>query len=467
MNRTPTRNPAARTEGSIDLPEILAWGIPFLLVLDYLGLPSEFAALRVTRIATLAAYGMFLVVMLNGGLRVAVPSRQGRLLLGLLGMAAASLLYGVVKSYVPPVLRSQLDYFVLFVLSATVMINRQRVMRLAVVGTIIVLILTVRNADLLTSGIRVGTFRAGTFMGDGNDFAWGIIALMPLPLFLMLGKNNVIVRLFGLLGVCSAAFAVVGTQSRGATLAVASAGLYYWLVLSRRRIAGLVTIAALTALAMTFAPQSYFSRIAETDVETDSSAQGRLRAWGAAYQMALDYPLGVGVGSFNSAYGRYYMPEEDDVFSSRRWISAHSIYFKVLGESGFLGFILLIAVLVTNFRDNGRCLRFAREHPESSAIEDRWPALLNFGLIGYGVAGAFLGGLAYPHLYFLSGLTVACRQMTVDRPVQMPAPAPAPALVRRHAASVALLGPRAKAPQPPGPALPVRQPRFASKAPRA
>jgi probable O-glycosylation ligase (exosortase A-associated) len=272
-------------------------------------------------------------------------------------------------------------------------------------------------------------------------------------------------RLFGLVGVCSAALAVVGTQSRGATLAVVTAGLYYWLALSKRRMAGLVTIAALAALALTFAPQSYFSRITETDVQTDSSAQGRLRAWGAAFQMALDFPLGVGVGSFNSAYGRYYMPEEDDVFSSRRWISAHSIYFKVLGESGFLGFILLIAVLVTNFRDNGRCLRFARAHPESSAIEDRWPALLNFGLIGYSVAGAFLGGLSYPHLYFLSGLTVACRQMTVDRPVQ--AAAPAPAVVARPVSNVALLAPRAQAPRPPAPALPVRQPRFASRAPRS
>ena len=76
-----------------------------------------------------------------------------------------------------------------------------------------------------------------------------------------------------------------------------------------------------------------------------------------------------------------------------RWISAHSIYFKVLGESGFIGFFLLLGIIGTNFRDNRLSLRFAIEHPDKSAIEDRWPALLNVGLVGFAVAGAFLGGL--------------------------------------------------------------------------
>ena len=56
--------------------------------------------LRVLRIATLLAWGMFAVVAFSGGARAVVASRQGRLLLGLLGLAAASILYAVVKSYI-------------------------------------------------------------------------------------------------------------------------------------------------------------------------------------------------------------------------------------------------------------------------------------------------------------------------------------------------------------------------------
>ena len=47
---------------------------------------------------------------------------------------------------------------------------------------------------------------------------------MPLPLFLMLGKHDVIVRLFGLTGLAAIVFGVVGTQSRGATLAIVCRG---------------------------------------------------------------------------------------------------------------------------------------------------------------------------------------------------------------------------------------------------
>jgi putative inorganic carbon (hco3(-)) transporter len=415
---TAVTRPAAavdRAPAAVEIPEIILWSLALLLTIDYLGLPYEFALLKASRIGTLLAYGMFAVVVAKGGLVPAASTRQGRLLLGLMGMAAASLLYAVVQSYVPEVLRSHVDYFALFVVSASVMDRRSRVTKLSVIGTFIILVLVARNLELLTSGARVGAFKAGVFMGDGNDFAWGLIALMPLPFFLMAGRHALPLRLIGFAGAAAVMFGVVGTQSRGATLGIVAAGLYYFIVLSRRRIVTLVVIAVLAGGAMAVAPESYLGRVTETDVANDSSAQGRLRAWRAAVRMAFDYPLGVGAGSFNSAYGRFYMEAPDGVFASLRWISAHSIYFKVLGEFGFIGLGLVIALLTTNIRDNRRALRAARDYPDRVAIEDRWPALLNLGITGYAVAGAFLGGLTYPHLYLLTGLVVACRRMTLDR----------------------------------------------------
>jgi len=411
----------APSAAAVEVPEVVAWALMALLIVDYLGLAYEFAVLRATRIGTLLAYGMFLAAVANGGLRVATSSRQGKMLLGLMSMAAASLLYAVVQSYVPAALRSHLDYFALFVVSAVTIDRRSRVTRLALVGTTIALVLVTRNVDLLTSGVRIGAFKAGVFMGDGNDFAWGLIALMPMPFFLMIGKYPLLIRLFGLAGAGAVILGVVGTQSRGATLGIAAAALYYFVVLSRRKLATLVLMAILAGGAVAVSPSSYLNRVTDTDVSNDTSAQGRLRAWRAATQMALDYPLGVGAGSFNSAYGRYYIGTPDGSFGSLRWISAHSIYFKVLGESGFIGLALLLGLLAANFGENQRSLRAARDHPERSGIEDRWPAMLNFGMTGYAVAGAFLGGLTYPHLFLLSGLSVGCRRMTVPRFAGAPA----------------------------------------------
>ncbi len=438
METTVTRSTAADRWQDVDVPAIAFGGLVLTLVFEYLGLASQFGVLRTLRVSTILAYGSFLVVVASGGFAPAAMTRQGRWLMGLFGMAAASLLYAVVRAYVPDVLRSHVDYFALFVTAAAAVDRRSRVKGLAIVGTLVVMALVIRNLDLLTSGVRVGIFRAGSFMGDGNDFAWGVIALMPLPMYLMLGSHGVITRLFGLLGVAMAAFAVVGTQSRGATLGVVAAALYYLLFLSRKRLAGLIVMSAFAIITLAFAPAGYLTRVTNTDVADDTSAQGRLRAWTAAAEMAIDYPFGVGVGSFNSAYGRYYMADPDETFSSRRWISAHSIYFKVLGESGFIGLFLLIGLIGSNLRDNLASMRFARAHPERSVIEDRWPALLNFGMVGYAIAGAFLGGFTYPHVFLLSGLTVACRRMTIDRGADVAAPA----LPRRPMSSAALLGPR-------------------------
>ena len=68
-------------------------------------------------------------------------------------------------------------------------------------------------------------------------------------------------------------------------------------------------------------------------------ALARLEAWGAAIKMSIDYPLGVGAGNFNSAFGRHYIDLSNSRvgWGAQRWISAHRIYFKVLGEFGVLG----------------------------------------------------------------------------------------------------------------------------------
>lgn len=439
MMATTSTVAATRAKAMPLVPGFVLWGLGLVMCIDYLGLAEDLAVLKVTRVATVLAYSLFAVVALRGGLTTALASRQARLMLGLTSMAFLSLLYAVVRSYVPAAIRAQLDYFALFVTTTALMDRRDRVKKLSFIATVIILVLVGRNTDLLTSGERVGVFRAGSFLGDGNDFSWGMVSLMLFPLYLMLGPHGVMTRAFGVVGVAAALFGVIGTQSRGATLAVAGAALYYMFVLSRRRIASIIVIGALASLALVLSPESYVARVTDTRVSEDSSAQGRLRAWKASVQMAFDYPLGVGFGSFNSAYGRFYVQEADDVFDfgARRWISAHSIYFKVLGEAGFIGLGLVLALLYRNFRDNQACLKFVQADPEQAGIDDRWPALLNFGLVGFALGGAFLGGISYPHVYLLSGLTLGCRRMTIDcADVRSTQP------VRRRVPSMPLLAPR-------------------------
>jgi len=102
--------------------------------------------------------------------------------------------------------------------------------------------------------------------------------------------------------------------------------LYYLFFVTRRRAVGLTVVGAAIAAVLVLAPAEYFNRMNTiAEYEEDGSAMGRIGAWTAATQMALDYPLGVGAGNFNTAYGRFYRPPD----AKAKWVSAHSVYFKV------------------------------------------------------------------------------------------------------------------------------------------
>jgi putative inorganic carbon (hco3(-)) transporter len=406
----------AGTKRAFDPPAPLALGgVLFLaylatITIEYLGLAQEIPFLRAFRASTLLAWGTFAAVLVQLGPRILVEFTQSRLMLAFVIFSGITVFWAVVQSFVPTQFRYHWDYFALFLVTLYVVNTPARLKRLALVCAAISIILVVRNLEKL-GDVRVGGFRAGYFLGDGNDFAWGLLSLMVFGLFLALGRNGLLLRSVGLGAVVAAVLGVVGSGSRGAGLALAAGVLYYWLAVSRRRILGIVVLAVLVVGVVTLAPGGYLDRMQTIQqYEDDGSAQARITAWKAAYAMAFDFPLGVGAGNFNSAYGRYYMPEGDG-WGARRWISAHSVYFKVLGEYGFLGLILWLSILGTTIRDNHRTLRTIRADPARSPISPLWPGFLNFSLVAYAVAGAFLGGVAYPHLFILAGLTLSCRRL--------------------------------------------------------
>jgi putative inorganic carbon (hco3(-)) transporter len=220
---------------------------------------------------------------------------------------------------------------------------------------------------------------------------------------------------FAVVGLCI--LGNIGTQSRGGTLGLVAAVLYGWMFVMRRKVVGVVIVVVFAIGVVAVAPNGYLSRMGTVaKYEEDNSAQQRLQAWGAALRMARDHPLGVGAGNFNSAYGRRYNPstvgqgEARVGWGAARWISPHSIYFKVLGEYGFLGCALLIWLIVANLIDNFRSGKLLTAAGDRAAFDPRWAGLLNMSILGFAISGIFLGGFRYPHLFLLSGLTVALKR---------------------------------------------------------
>ena len=247
-----------------------------------------------------------------------------------------------------------------------------------------------------------------SFLGDGNDFSLSLVIVLPLCLFLFLEEKSKTKRLIYLSVILLLTLCIIGTSSRGGSLALASIILYLWLK-SRKKIWGVVCILLLIWTVLLFASPTYFERM-ETirDYESESSAMGRIMVWKAAINMALDHPiLGVGAGQFPMHFGHGGYKSEDNAMPGS-WTTAHSIYFLALGELGFPGIIFLLSIIISNLRSNGqKILGLKRYGTDLAVTHQRLFISFNASLIGFAVGGAFLSALYYPHLYILTGLFVS------------------------------------------------------------
>ena len=139
----------------------------------------------------------------------------------------------------------------------------------------------------------------------------------------------------------------------------------------------------------------------------------RIQAWGVAFNVAKSNPLGAG-------FAIDFTPDErwlSYAFFLGEWYnqtrSAHSIYFQVLGEHGFVGLGLFLSMLAMTFITLSRVKVHARRAGQAAGSFFAYAGALQIGLVGYCVSGSFLN-LAYfdmLYLYMILG-AVMIRELT-------------------------------------------------------
>jgi len=238
-----------------------------------------------------------------------------------------------------------------------------------------------------------------SFIEGNNELALALIMVIPLMYFLRSLYEQRWIRRAFLLAMLLTATAALGSQSRGALLAIVAMLGWFWLHLdstgmsgnkqvgSHKAVFAVVILAAGVAL-MLFMPDSWHERMNSIqDYQADASAQGRINAWYMTWNLACDNIFGGGYAIYNSPTFLLYAPNPYDVHA------AHSIYFQVLGEHGFIGLILFLLTLFFTWRWAG----WLRTHAKSS-VETEWAsvlgAMVQASMVGYAVGGAFLS-LAY------------------------------------------------------------------------
>ena len=84
------------------------------------------------------------------------------------------------------------------------------------------------------------------------------------------------------------------------------------------------------------------------------------------------------------------------------------MYFEVLAQFGLMGVFLIGSVLLWNFRN----LREVRSLGEDcSASIQQLADYLRLSWVGFLVPAAFISVLRYPHLYYLTALTVVTHRL--------------------------------------------------------
>ncbi len=257
----------------------------------------------------------------------------------------------------------------------------------------------------LVEGTRVTIGRdIGSMIGDPNDLA--LVLTFPLSFaasqILTPGQSNW-VRLLGIVAYGIVVWAILCTQSRGGLLGIiAVTGILVWRQSTNKVLVISLGVVALTVLVAAAGISDRASGgAAESGI--DESAMGRIYAWQAAFNMAMAHPFtGVGLDNF---YANYY-------FYSPHWDgknhAVHSTWFQVLAETGFLGFILFLVLVVTAFRCVQRSLSLLENFKDSSVQQLRIAGnALYSGLVGFCVSGTFLTqGFIWP-FYILLGLSIA------------------------------------------------------------
>ena len=251
----------------------------------------------------------------------------------------------------------------------------------------------------------------GTFIADNNSLALAIIMVVPLFRYLQLHSSNRWVSRGCALAMLLCVAAAVGSYSRGALVGLAAMALFLWLKSPNKALLGVVGTVVGIIILFTM-PEDWLGRMNSIGTyDEDASAQGRINAWWMAWNLALSrIPIGGGFNVYMpDVFGRF-APNPLDIHA------AHSIYFQVLGEHGFMGLFLFLAVFIAAWRSGNWTIARVKNLPQLRWAQDL-AAMLQVSLIGYAVGGAFLSLTWYDFPYYVAAM-LAITRIVVQREIK-------------------------------------------------
>jgi putative inorganic carbon (hco3(-)) transporter len=248
-------------------------------------------------------------------------------------------------------------------------------------------------------GVKGGAFLAATAgayrvegpadspLADNNILALATVMVIPLMVYLRQHSRVPWVRQALALAMGLSVLSVIGSYSRGGFIALMAVMGMLWLRSHHRWRMGAI-IATVAIAAMSTMPPQYLERLGTIrSADQDQSFQGRTRSWELATTIANDRLTGAGFyGPQLPEIYHHYLPDDEP-------LAAHSIYFQMLGEHGFIGLALFMGIALMSWIHASAVIRQTKGNADWAWAHDL-AVMARISLVGYYIGGAALS-LAY------------------------------------------------------------------------
>ncbi len=256
--------------------------------------------------------------------------------------------------------------------------------------------------------------------GDNNQIALDVLMIMPLLYYLQATARRQAVRVtcWVMGGMC--AVCVVATASRDGFAGLGLLGVAYVLA-SRRKALGLLLVLLVFGIGAQLVSDSWKERISTIQsAESDDSFLGRVGAWKVSTAVALHRPLfggGFHAIQHGDVWGEHLEAASHVAIlgsapPTLNLKAAHSIYFEVLGDLGFGGLVLFLALFAVGWRNGTAVRRIVRRSKRADiAWAGQMAAVLQVSVLLFLVNGALLSAAYYDIDYLLVAMLAALREL--------------------------------------------------------
>jgi probable O-glycosylation ligase (exosortase A-associated) len=253
-------------------------------------------------------------------------------------------------------------------------------------------------------GVALGLISENSGFGEGGILS--AVAQICVPILLFLSKHSVLaprlpfVRL-GYLGLAGVALiASIGTHQRSGLIGLLVLAGAMWLRTKHKILFGVAGVLGALIMAVSVS-DSWTERMATIDdYNNEASARGRILVWQWTLGFVADNPFGGGFHSYMINEIPTPPSAENPEGGMIRAKAFHSIYFETLGEHGWIGLALFLAINIATLLSLQRIMRRTRGLEEMVWCRDL-AAALQVSLLVLLASGAFIGIAFQPMFWYL------------------------------------------------------------------